>query len=53
MARTDIADFLGLAPETISRLITSLADQQVVSIEGKTVRVMDLQGLTRICEQVD
>ena len=53
MARTDIADFLGLAPETISRLIASLADQQVVSIEGKTVRVLDLQGLTRICEQVD
>lgn len=50
MPRTDIADFLALAPETISRLIKTLAAEGIVSIDGKTIRVLDMDALDHACE---
>ena len=53
MARTDIADFLGLAPETISRLIASLTKKTVLKVEGKTVYILDKPALENACEALD
>ena len=50
MARIDIADFLGLAPETISRLIASLTKQSILKVEGKTVYILDNTALENACE---
>jgi CRP/FNR family transcriptional regulator len=50
MPRTDIADYLALAPETISRLIKTLGQDGVLTIEGKTVRIHDLNALETACE---
>lgn len=35
MNRRDIGDFLGLAPETLSRIITDLKDSGVLSVQGR------------------
>ena len=48
--RTDIADFLALAPETISRLINSLNERQILMFKGKTVRILDHHALEHSCE---
>ena len=53
MPRTDIADFLALAPETISRLIASLTKQGILAFEGKTVRVLHNEALENACEALN
>ena len=45
MARIDIANFLGLAAETVSRLLRRLQDTQVLSIDGRAVEILDLPEL--------
>jgi CRP/FNR family transcriptional regulator, anaerobic regulatory protein len=52
MPRTDIADFLALAPETISRLIATLTGKGILSIEGKTVHIHDMDALETACESL-
>jgi CRP/FNR family nitrogen fixation transcriptional regulator len=46
MARSDIADYLGLATETISRVLTRLKNQGVIALEGtRGVRLLDREFL--------
>ena len=48
MARSDIADFLGLTTETVSRTFTMLRKKGIIALEGvHTVIVMDPDGLQR------
>jgi CRP/FNR family transcriptional regulator len=41
MARTDIANYLGLAVETVSRVLTRLQAQKILRVEGKEVEILD------------
>ena len=45
MARTDIANYLGLAVETVSRVLTRLQHQKILSVEGKDVEIINHQQL--------
>jgi CRP/FNR family transcriptional regulator len=45
MARIDIANFLGLAAETVSRLLRRLQDTRVLAIDGRAVEILDLPEL--------
>jgi CRP/FNR family transcriptional regulator len=46
MSRTDIADFLGLTTETVSRTFTRLRQANVVALEGNAmVRLLNRQAL--------
>ena len=47
MARTDIANYLGLAVETTSRIFTRLQQQEILKVNGKDVEVLDTG---RLCE---
>ncbi|MEA3292145.1 MAG: helix-turn-helix domain-containing protein, partial [Pseudomonadota bacterium] len=47
MSRHDIANFLGLAPETVSRLFTHLREEGVISMDGKWVKILDADQLRR------
>lgn len=49
MSRGDIANHLGLAIETVSRLFTKLQEQQLLSIQGKEVTIIDLSELKKRC----
>lgn len=51
LKRADIADFLGLTIETVSRQITKLRKVSVIEIENnRTVIIKDLDKLKRACE---
>jgi CRP/FNR family transcriptional regulator, anaerobic regulatory protein len=47
MARVDIANYLGLAPETVSRLLRRLQDDGVVRVHGREVDVLAADALHR------
>ena len=45
MARTDIANYLGLAVETVSRIITRLQAQKILKVDGKDIEILDYKQL--------
>ncbi|MBF0370787.1 MAG: helix-turn-helix domain-containing protein [Magnetococcales bacterium] len=52
MLRPDIANFLGLAMETVSRILQRFREQELLSINGKQVQLLDipcLQAIARTC----
>jgi CRP/FNR family transcriptional regulator len=50
MKRIDIANFLGIEEETISRHLTKLQMQRLISVHrSRSIRVLDRQGLMRKC----
>jgi len=48
MSRDDIASYLGLALETVSRLLGRLSDEGVIAVERRRVRVLDAAVLAAI-----
>lgn len=53
MTRADIAAFLGLSPESVSRAAAQIARQRLVSFEGRhRVRVVNPAGLARLAADV-
>jgi CRP/FNR family transcriptional regulator, anaerobic regulatory protein len=53
MTRSDIADFLGLTTETVSRTFTGLRGEGLIELDGTTlVRVRDRDALRQIAEAV-
>ena len=52
MPRTSVANFLALAPEQISRFITSLTERDF-DIKGKTVRILDHDAHKHACEALN
>jgi CRP/FNR family transcriptional regulator len=45
MSRTDIANHLGLAIETVSRLFTRMQDNGVLDVNGKDIRIINREYL--------
>ena len=45
MSRNDIANYLGLAVETVSRLFTRFQDQGLIKVDGKYVQLLTLKNL--------
>jgi hypothetical protein len=48
MSRDEIARYLGLALETVSRGFTRLHDDGVIEVRGRRVRIVDAKGLQAI-----
>ena len=48
MSRSDIANMLGLAVETVSRLFTQFQEQNLLVVERKHVKLLDLPGLEQL-----
>ena len=48
MSREDIARFLGLALETVSRGFTRLQEDGVIAVHGRKVEILDLAELDRL-----
>jgi CRP/FNR family transcriptional regulator len=49
MPRRDIARYLRLATETISRLFARFQKHQLIAVKRRTVRILDLDGLRDVC----
>lgn len=53
MSREDIARFLGLALETVSRGFTRLQDDGVIAVTGRHVEIVDAGALSRLAHHVE
>jgi len=45
MSRNEIGNYLGLAVETISRIFTRFQNQNLIQVDGKEIRLMDLDEI--------
>ena len=45
MPRSDIGNYLGLAVETVSRVLTRFQNQALIKVQGRDVEILDLQSL--------
>ncbi|WP_346837512.1 fumarate/nitrate reduction transcriptional regulator Fnr [Microbulbifer sp. SAOS-129_SWC] len=48
MPRTDIANYLGLTAETVSRLFSRFQKEQLIRVSGREVEILDLIGLSEL-----
>src|SRR5688572_4271913 len=48
MSRRDLANYLGLVIETVSRLFSRLAELGVIEVERKTIRILDPEKLREL-----
>lgn len=53
MSREDVARYLGLALETVSRGFTRLQDDEVIAVHGRRVEILDAEELARLAHGVD
>lgn len=51
MSREDMANYLGLALETVSRLLKKLCDDGVLAVDRRRVRIVDADALSEIAGQ--
>lgn len=49
MSRSDIANHLGLAVETVSRLFSRFQDNGLITIKGKTISLTDVEKIQALC----
>lgn len=50
MPRIDIANYLGLAVETVSRVFTRFQNQRILKVHGREVKILDLSVLQAITQ---
>jgi CRP/FNR family transcriptional regulator len=50
MPRSDVASYLRLAPETVSRLLRRMQDEALVRVRGREVGILDRPELRRLAE---
>ena len=48
MSRNDIANMLGLAVETVSRLFSHFQEQGILEVERKHIRILDQEKLVNL-----
>jgi CRP/FNR family transcriptional regulator len=48
MSRNDIANYLGLAVETVSRLMTHMQETAIIHVDRRFVSIVDMPGLHRL-----
>jgi CRP/FNR family transcriptional regulator len=47
MTRVDIANYLGMAIETVSRLLTQLQNEHIIEVEKRRIKIIDLSKLNQ------
>ena len=48
MPRSDIANLLGLAVETVSRLFTQFQDNGLITADRKQIQILDMERLRNL-----
>ncbi len=50
MPRQDIASFLGLVPETVSRLLANFRQRGLIAVDQRHVQIVDFEGLRELAK---
>ncbi|MCP4992307.1 MAG: helix-turn-helix domain-containing protein [Gammaproteobacteria bacterium] len=50
MSRSDIGSFLGLANETVSRILTKLNKSRIISLQHKRVHILDMESIRELAQ---
>lgn len=53
MPRADIANYLGLAVETVSRALGRMEDEGILAVSGRSVRILRPDALAALCRTAD
>ena len=53
MSRQDLADYLGLALETVSRLFSRFQDDGLISVQGKQIHIRDRQRINALAKGIE
>jgi CRP/FNR family transcriptional regulator, dissimilatory nitrate respiration regulator len=48
--KTLLASLLGTIPETLSRILGRLEAENLIAVQGRTIRLLDLEGLQQLAE---
>ena len=52
MSRTDIANYLRLAPETVSRVLRRLQERRLLEVRGRDIELLDRTGLRALARNI-
>ena len=50
ISKGQLASLLGTIPETLSRIFAKMASQNLISVDGRNIRLVDLAGLKELSE---
>ncbi|MBB3047469.1 CRP/FNR family transcriptional regulator [Litorivivens lipolytica] len=53
MGRTDISNFLGVSPESLSRTLTSLSKKRLIKVFNRRVTLMNYDALSKMLSEAD
>jgi len=53
MSRHDIGNYLGLAVETVSRLLTHLHEVNIIQVDRRYIKIRDMHRLQQLAQQVE
>jgi CRP/FNR family transcriptional regulator len=51
MSRQDLGDYLGLALETVSRLFSRFQEEKLITVQGRSVKLLNIESLKDITKQ--
>ena len=51
MSRQDLGDYLGLALETVSRLFSRFQEDQLITVQGRNIKLLNVQRLKDVTDQ--
>ena len=50
LSRNDVANFLGLRRETLSRVFSKFQKEQLIQVEGKKIQLLEIEKLTKLAD---
>jgi CRP/FNR family transcriptional regulator len=53
MPRQDIANYLGMAVETVSRLFATFQNEKIIDVDRRHITILDMQRLKGIVGECD
>ncbi|WVD68690.1 fumarate/nitrate reduction transcriptional regulator Fnr [Orbus wheelerorum] len=51
MSRSDIANYLGITIETVSRILTRMQETEILSVKGKYISIKNISALARLAAE--
>ncbi len=50
LSRNDVANFLGLRRETLSRVFSKFQKEQLIQVEGKKIQLLEIERLNKLAD---